>query len=820
VTGARRALIVATGAYGDEKFRQLRAPAADAERLAEVLGDPAIGEFVVDVALDEDESALRRRIARFFAQSNRDDVLLLHLSGHGVKDARGDLFLAARDTEIDLLEATALAASWLDEQITRSPSRRVLLLLDCCFSGRFPFNATARAGDSVDVPQRFQGRGRAVITATNATEYAYEGDRLSGDGHRSYFTDALIQGLKTGEADRDQDQWISVDELYDYIVDRVVPTQTPTKKIALEGAPLYVAHSNFIRPAVLDSNIIALTEHPMSTVRLGAITDHLEPLMNNTANAGMALAARQRLEQMVDDDSRRVAGHASKVLHERAQQEEAERAAEAEAERAAEAEADRVRQAEAEHVRQAEAERARQARAEHARLEQAAAGRKGVIGHIPAGGPGGPPATGPPPRQAAATRWRPSRQLRYTAAGAIAAAIVVAAAINAISGGAHDASLRIYSSLPQTEPPTSAAANAHGHPFQRILDMEKAMRLALDQNHGKAGRFDVDYMPLDDSDADGEPQIALAQANAQRAANDPSTAVYIGDFNSGPTQGAMPILSHAKIPQISPAATRVGLTQKDDLGDGDEPERYRKGSRNFVRIIPTATALAKALLARMRRDACKKAVMINDSTPYGTDLATRIRFFNHRRIHFAFSQSVAARGSYSVLLAQARRQKPDCFVYSGTRNANTLNIFSDFADTLVKPAKLYGTNGVADDTFTRLLPSRIAKQVTVMLPWHDPAHSAGFVEAFKKVAHGRNPDTYAYYAYEAMRLALDAIKRSKTGKPKDVLTTLRNIRRPNSPLGSYSFTPAGDITPARPGFSTISAARRREAPELAPCPGC
>ncbi|MEA2273266.1 MAG: hypothetical protein QOI98_1974 [Solirubrobacteraceae bacterium] len=797
MSGARRALIVATGTYRDEKFRQLRAPAVDAERLAQVLGDPDIGDFAVDIALDEEESALRRRIARFFAQSNREDVLLLHLSCHGVKDARGDLFLAACDTEIDLLDATALAAGWLDEQITHSPSQRILLLLDCCFSGKFPFNATARAGDSVDVPQRFQGRGRAVITATNATEYAYEGDRLSGDGHRSFFTDAIIQGLRTGEADRDQDRWISVDELYDYVVDRVVPHQTPTKKIALEGPPLHVAHSNFIKPAILDPNIVALTEHPMSSVRLGAINDHLEPLMNNTANPGMALAARQRLERMLDDDSRQVAGRADQVLHEWAREEEAARAREAEAERA----------------REAEAERAREANGD--------AGRGSAMTDSSTSGPRAPTVmrATPPPQT---DRTRPTRrQLRYTAAAIVAAAIIIGIAMIPGAGAGHDG-LRIYSSLPQTEQPTSATVDAPGHPFQRILDMQKAMQLALDENHGKAGRFDVTYMPLDDSNSAGETPTALAQANASRAAGDPNTAVYIGDFNSAPTGDAMPILSRAKIPQISPASTRVGLTLKDPDVESDEPARYLKGSHNFVRIIPTAAALATALVARMGKDGCTRPAMISDDSRYGKDLALHISSFNLRSPHpmrFLFRQAVSAKGSYTDLLDRARRKKPDCFVYSGTRNANTVKIFTDFAKTLAPPGKLYGTNGVADDTFYKLLRPQVATQVTVMLPWHDPAHSKAFIEAFKKVS-GREPDPYAFYAYEAMRLALDAIKRSRTGKREAVLTALRSERRPDSPLGSYSFTKTGDITPARVGMSTVNDARRRVPPELALCPGC
>ncbi|MBV8965117.1 MAG: caspase family protein, partial [Mycobacteriaceae bacterium] len=218
---ARRALIVATGSYADPKLRRLRAPAADADKLAAVLKNPQIGNFEVDVALDQSESELRRRLARFTRDARRDDVLLFHFSCHGIKDDHGELYLAASDTELDLPDATAISAAWLSDQISRSPSRRTLLLLDCCFSGRFPLGATARGGDKVDVQDRFEGRGRAVISASNAMEYAYEGDDLTGEGRPSYFTQAVIDGLETGQADRDHDHRISVDELYDYVFERV-----------------------------------------------------------------------------------------------------------------------------------------------------------------------------------------------------------------------------------------------------------------------------------------------------------------------------------------------------------------------------------------------------------------------------------------------------------------------------------------------------------------------------------------------------------------------------------------------------------------------
>jgi uncharacterized caspase-like protein len=46
------------------------------------------------------------------------------------------------------------------------------------------------------------------------------------------FTSALVEGLATGDADRDQDGLIALDELYDYVYDKVraaTPHQTPGK---------------------------------------------------------------------------------------------------------------------------------------------------------------------------------------------------------------------------------------------------------------------------------------------------------------------------------------------------------------------------------------------------------------------------------------------------------------------------------------------------------------------------------------------------------------------------------------------------------------
>ena len=326
-SAGRHALIVATASYFDPRLQQLRAPAADAEALADVLRDPEKGDFEVELGVNETHGDLTRMIARFFANRSPRDLLLLHFSCHGVKDEDGELYLAAADTDLDLLSATGISAAWLNDRINRTRSRRTVVLLDCCFSGSFP-SGLRRRGDGLDAPQRLEGRGRAIITASNAMEYAYEGDELKGEGRPSIFTEAVVEGLRTGEADLDQDHLVSIDDLYHYVYDRVrerTPSQTPSIKSDLEGA-LYLARSTYrppIEPARLDPDLLSRTEDRYAGIREGAVQELAELL--TVRDRSVALAARETLLRMTSDDSRRVAARAQTALEAAEDAEEAER---------------------------------------------------------------------------------------------------------------------------------------------------------------------------------------------------------------------------------------------------------------------------------------------------------------------------------------------------------------------------------------------------------------------------------------------------------------------------------------------------------------
>ncbi len=214
--GRKVALVIGNSEYDDASLARLITPSEDVNDLATLLKSPEVGGFDEVLALvNEAATSVRKAIARLFKEKSPDDLLLLYFSGHGVLDDQGHLYLAVKDTERDLLSGTAIPANFITGEMDRSRSRRQVLVLDCCHSGAFARGSKGAVGASVGTASAFEGTGygRVVLTATDATQYAWEGDQVIGRADNSVFTHYMIQGLQTGEADQDRDGRITLDEL-------------------------------------------------------------------------------------------------------------------------------------------------------------------------------------------------------------------------------------------------------------------------------------------------------------------------------------------------------------------------------------------------------------------------------------------------------------------------------------------------------------------------------------------------------------------------------------------------------------------------------
>jgi tetratricopeptide (TPR) repeat protein/Tol biopolymer transport system component len=314
----KSALIIANYRYEHPDLRQLVAPAQDAESLARVLADRALGGFEVRTVINEPHHRVNLEIESFCENRKRDDLLLIYFSGHGIKDADGQLYFATVDTQLsqhNVRCATAVSAYFVNEMMSRSRSRRQILLLDCCYSGAFKHGMLAKGGKRVGAGEQFEGQGRVVLTASDALQYSFEGGHVEGEGVRSVFTRTLVQGLETGEADLDRDGLFSLDEVYDYLYDRVSdeqPEQKPTKMGYVEGR-IFIGTNPRPLAAELPPELQLSLDHSLAGVRVGAVQE-LERLLA-AKSKGLVLAAQAALARLASgDDSLQVRAAAAKAL--------------------------------------------------------------------------------------------------------------------------------------------------------------------------------------------------------------------------------------------------------------------------------------------------------------------------------------------------------------------------------------------------------------------------------------------------------------------------------------------------------------------------
>jgi hypothetical protein len=183
--------------------------------------------------------------------------------------------------------------------MVRSPSKRQILILDCCYSGAFSKEWISRGDPSVGIGRKLTGEGRIVLTASDAIEFAYEKRDASG-AVKSLFTSRVIEGMDGGQADLDGDGLISVDELYKYVEERVRfedPSQRPLKSGFVQGQ-LSLARA-VPRKDAIPRNVLNLLQHNYFTVRLAGI-DELGRLLSLSKDV-LYSAAREALTKLCSD---------------------------------------------------------------------------------------------------------------------------------------------------------------------------------------------------------------------------------------------------------------------------------------------------------------------------------------------------------------------------------------------------------------------------------------------------------------------------------------------------------------------------------------
>jgi hypothetical protein len=179
-----------------------------------------------EATLDKLRSTLGTLLRR---SAGRDDTVIIFLAGHGATETDpsspdGDgleKYILPCNADPKDLYATAMPMSEVARIFQRISSDRLVFIGDTCYSGASGGRTILAGGTRVTVSGAFlerlsQGKGRVILTASDANEVSVEKDEL---GH-GVFTYYLLEGLR-GKADLDGDGMITVDEIYHYVSEKV-----------------------------------------------------------------------------------------------------------------------------------------------------------------------------------------------------------------------------------------------------------------------------------------------------------------------------------------------------------------------------------------------------------------------------------------------------------------------------------------------------------------------------------------------------------------------------------------------------------------------
>ncbi len=191
-----RGLFVGIDRYDSAKISWLSCAKRDATALHALFTDNLDGEAKLLVDREATRLAIQQQLI-CLATCNEDDIVVVAFSGHGTETHQ----LVTYDTDIRDLDGTSIPLDLLTNWISQIPARRLICILDCCFSGGMgakvlKVDTVARNLKSVaSILTQFAGEGRIILTASSPTEPAYENKRID-HGLLTYYLLEALQGAE------------------------------------------------------------------------------------------------------------------------------------------------------------------------------------------------------------------------------------------------------------------------------------------------------------------------------------------------------------------------------------------------------------------------------------------------------------------------------------------------------------------------------------------------------------------------------------------------------------------------------------------------
>ncbi|MCH2042791.1 MAG: caspase family protein [Saprospiraceae bacterium] len=191
--------------------------------------------------------------AKFLKQAKEGDIIIIYISTHGLLDDNLDYYLATHDTDFTNPSEKALPYTEVDKILDGLACRNRLVMIDACHSGEIDKediiigqrqeqlnegtlamntkSGTTQIRPKTGLKNSFSymkqlfadvgnNTGATVISAASGYEFALESDKW--DGGHGVFTYTVLEALQNKKADSNNDGYISINELKNFVTLEVI----------------------------------------------------------------------------------------------------------------------------------------------------------------------------------------------------------------------------------------------------------------------------------------------------------------------------------------------------------------------------------------------------------------------------------------------------------------------------------------------------------------------------------------------------------------------------------------------------------------------
>jgi len=302
--------------------------------------------------------------------------------------------------------------------------------------------------------------------------------------------------------------------------------------------------------------------------------------------------------------------------------------------------------------------------------------------------------------------------------------------------------------------------------------MQNGAQLAVNEINDAGGILDGRMLELLVEDEACDAQQGVASANKLVSSE---VVVSVGGYCSGATLPQLPIFGGANIPMIIPAANSQDLV--------------REGLDNVFLINGTGLQQSTAALDFITKSGYATVALVDDNTSYSTDITTETesQVTGDGTAEVVLNTSVnAGESDYSAVVRDITGSGAEIVYWTGYYQEGGLII--DQLRQAGYTGDIMVADGSADATLAEIAGDAAEGVFATMTPTPDTLEGAEEWIANYEAEFGATPGPYSTQAYDAVRLAAEAIETAGSTDGAEIITALEGISGFEMFSGPLEFT--------------------------------